>query len=207
MRKQRNDLDDLTNQKFGRLTVVNYAGTDKHQKRVWQCLCDCGNQSEVTTTHLRLGKTQSCGCLKIDIHTTHNDSKSLEYFAWRSMRNRCFDQNNRYYAKYGGRGIGVCLRWEDYANFITDMGRKPSKAHSLERNDNDGGYTPENCKWATKAEQARNRSITVWIEYGGKRMLVQDWANELGMPYTTLYSRLRNGWSVDRAFSTPKKGL
>lgn len=207
MRKQRNDLGDLAGQTFGRLTVRHYAGIDKHQKRVWNCTCSCGNQVSVTTTQLRLGKTQSCGCLKTDTHTKHGDIASLEYHAWRSMRSRCTNESNRHYANYGGRGIKVCQRWEVYENFLSDMGRKPTKTHSLERNDNDGDYTPENCKWATKSEQTRNRSVSVWIEYGGKKMLVQDWATELGLPYTTLYSRIRNGWTVERAFNTPKKGL
>lgn len=205
MRKQRNDLGDLTGQTFGRLTVRCYVGTDKHQKRVWNCACSCGNLTDVTTTQLRLGKTQSCGCFKTDLHTTHGDCESPEYYAWRSMRNRCEDPSTKYFDKYGGRGIAVCQRWSEYQNFLDDMGRKPSKQYSLERENNDGNYEPANCKWATKSEQTRNRSVTVFVEHAGRRMLVQDWAKELGMPYTTLYSRLRNGWSIDRAFNTPKK--
>ncbi len=123
------------------------------------------------------------------------------------MRNRCKDQNTKYYEKYGGRGIKVCGRWENYLNFLSDMGRKPTKNYSLDRIDNNGDYTPENCRWATKSEQNKNRSVTVWIEHKGKTMLVQDWALEVGLPYSTLYARLRNGWNIDRALNTPKKGV
>ena len=207
MRKQRNDLGEMIGLKFSKLTVVSSAGVDKHQKRIWSCICECGNTTVVATTQLRLGKTQSCGCFKTEVHTIHGDHKSLEYYAWRSMRNRCKDQNTKYYGKYGGRGIKVCERWENYLHFLADMGRKPTKSHSLDRIDNDGDYTPENCRWATKSEQTKNRSTTVWLEHEGKKMLVQDWANEVGLPYTTLYARLRNGWDVARALNTPKKGL
>ena len=207
MRKQRANLIDLTNKKYGRLTVVGYSGIDKHQKRRWDCICSCGNKTNVATTPLLLGKVQSCGCLKIELKIKHGDSDSLEYFAWRSMRNRCTSSTNPFYDKYGGRGIKICERWSDYNNFLFDMGRKPTKLHSLERIDNDGDYTPENCKWATKSEQTRNRRITIKIKHDGKEMLIQEWAKELGFPYSTLYMRLRNGWSIDRAFNTQKKGL
>lgn len=207
MRKQRDDLGNLIGKKFGRLTVSEYVGTDKHQKRVWSCICDCGKQTEVTTTQLRLGKTQSCGCFKTDTHTTHGDSTSLEYFAWRGMRNRCEDKNNRYFPRYGGRGIQVCERWDVYANFLDDMGRKPTKSHSLDRINNDLDYTPDNCRWATKVEQTRNRNMTKWIEFNGKRQLLCDWANDLGVDYRVLYQRIRLGWSIEKALTTKKRGL
>lgn len=207
MRKQRNDLGEMIGLKFSKLTVTSGAGVDKHQKRIWNCICECGNKTVVATTPLRLGKTQSCGCLKTETHTIHGDHKSLEYYAWRSMRNRCKDQNTKYYEKYGGRGIKVCGRWENYLNFLSDMGRKPTKNYSLDRIDNNGDYTPENCRWATKSEQNKNRSVTVWIEHEGKKMLTQDWALEVGLSYSTLYARLRNGWSIKRALNTLKKGM
>lgn len=207
MRKQKSNLGDLTGQKFGKLTVVSYAGTDKHQKRRWNCQCECGKPNIVSTTSLRLGKVQSCGCYFAETHTKHGDHRALEYFAWRSMKARCTDAGVRYYEKYGGRGIKVCERWLDYENFLSDMGRKPTKAHSLDRIDNDGDYTPENCRWATKSEQTRNRSTSVWITFNGKTQLMGDWAAELGISYRVLYQRVRIGWTVERAFTTPVKGL
>lgn len=206
MRKQKSNLGDLTGMKFGKLAVASYAGLDKHQKRIWNCLCDCGNVSIVTTTQLRLGKTKSCGCYSAETRTKHGDHRTLEYFTWRSMKARCTDPGVRYYEKYGGRGIKVCERWLNYENFLSDMGRKPSKAHSLDRVDNDGDYTPENCRWATKSEQTRNRSTSVWIEFNGKSQLMGDWAAELGISYSVLYMRVRKGWTVERAFTTPVKG-
>lgn len=207
MRKQRSDLGDLIGQKFGKLTVTSYAGTDRHRKRIWSCACSCGNESIVSTTQLILGKTQSCGCYLVEAHTKHGDHKSLEYYAWGSMRKRCESPGAKFYEKYGGRGIKVCNRWQSYENFLGDMGRKPTKNHSLDRIDNDGDYTPENCRWATKSQQTRNRSASVWIEFNGKTQLMGDWAAELGINYHALYQRVRKGWTIERAFTTPAKAM
>ncbi len=131
-----------------------------------------------------------------------DDFKTKTYQVWADMRNRCFNDRNKRYKDYGGRGIGVCPRWSEYTNFLLDMGECP-QGLALDRIDNDGNYEPGNCRWATAKEQSRNRRTNNWIEYEGKRMIVYDWAKHLGIRVLTLRARLRRGWSIERAFNKP----
>lgn len=147
----------LAGQKFGRLTALERVGT-KRNCAVWRCSCECGGAKIVGSDQLRRGQTQSCGCLRTEALTVHGDCKSSEYKAWTQMKGRCNNANGKNWKDYGGRGITVCVRWQNsYADFLADMGRKPSPQHSLDREDNDKGYSPDNCRWATKKEQVRNR--------------------------------------------------
>lgn len=119
------------------------------------------------------------------------------------MRNRCRNPKYPMYHRYGGRGIVVCERWNDFANFFADMGPRPSPSHTLERINNDGNYEPGNVRWATTAEQNRNTGQNVLLTFGGKTQTMIDWAIELGMKYSTLQSRIWKGWTVERALTTP----
>ena len=136
----------------------------------WVCICDCGNENIVPMSSLRAGNSTSCGCYLEECRIgnerslTHGDARrdaiAPEFHTWRAMRRRCQDPNDRDYQDYGGRGISVCDRWSSYENFIADMGRKPSKWHSIDRYpDNDGNYEPGNCRWATASQQRRNTRI------------------------------------------------
>jgi hypothetical protein len=130
-----------------------------------------------------------------------------EYIAWASMISRCYSPSQTVYKNYGGRGITVCKQWRDsYPTFLADMGKKPSPLHTLDRIDNAGNYTPGNCRWATKREQAENRMDSIWITYKGKRKVLKAWARYLDVNYAALRDRYLRGWTVKRMIETPLKG-
>lgn len=129
-----------------------------------------------------------------------------EYRAWVAMRHRCYVKTTRDYANYGGRGITVCERWrESYDNFLADMGCKPSPRHSIDRIDNFGPYSPENCRWATQSEQNRNRRSCRLLEFQGRTQTLVAWVEEYGLTRQTVSYRLRRGWSLGRALTTPRR--
>lgn len=204
-------FENLSDQPFGRLKVKRYVGKEgKHQ--FWQCDCKCGKSVKVSSNHLKSGHTQSCGCHSRDMaartHTKHghaiNHKLSPEYRTWRNMINRCTNPKTTRYENYGGRGITVCSHWHVFGSFLEDMGKKPSDKYSLERRDNEKGYEPDNCYWATPAQQARNRRSSHRIAYNGEHKTLADWADSTGIPYATLNKRINKlGWEIDRALTTP----
>lgn len=154
---------DITGQRFGRWTVIALHAKPSRIKpthnSLWLCVCDCGNKSIVDSTFLRLGKSQSCGCLKTERHTKHGHAGShptATYHSWTGMWQRCTNPDNPGYSNWGGRGIKVCERWRSFENFLADMGTKPS-GYTIERIDNDGNYEPGNCTWIPKSEQWKNK--------------------------------------------------
>ena len=153
---------NLTGHRFGRLVAIKRNGIDQHsQNALWLCQCKCGNKTTVSTSLLRTGNTKSCGCLRRELITKHGDSNppAREYCCWRMMLQRCRNPKNPRYKLYGARGITVCERWNKYENFLADMGRCPSGL-TLDRIDNNKGYHPGNCRWATWKEQQNNRRDT-----------------------------------------------
>jgi len=122
------------------------------------------------------------------------------YLSWREMLRRCYQSGNKSYAHYGARGIRVCRRWLDLRNFVADMGMKPPGL-TIERIDNNKGYSPKNCKWATRQEQARNRSNNHFIAHGGKTLCITDWAKELGITQSAINHRISSGWTEIEAIS------
>lgn len=124
---------------------------------------------------------------------------SAEYRVHSSMLTRCTNPKHKSFDAYGGRGIAVCVRWHDFANFLADMGPRPSSTHSIERRDVNGDYEPGNCVWATSTEQSRNRRDNVVLAHDGMSLCVADWGERLGLNPTTILGRLARGWPVDRA--------
>lgn len=140
--------------------------------------------------------------------TKHGESitgkKTAEYQTWERMKNRCHNANATHYPYYGGRGIVVCDRWrDDFSAFLADMGRRPSASHSIDRIDNDGPYSPENCRWATRSEQMRNNRNTRWVEFNGERRTVSEWSAITGLNETTIAARLDRGCTAEQALTNP----
>ena len=133
----------------------------------------------------------------------HGGHGTLTYARWKSMMQRCNDPAAANFKRYGALGVTVCERWRDFPSFLTDMGACPDKSMTLDRVRNELGYEPGNCRWASKTDQNRNRTAHLMLEFGGESKVASVWAEEFGLPAKTLYSRLRNGWTIERALTTP----
>lgn len=195
---------DMTGQRYGRLSVIEMAGHNKHRQRLWRCVCDCGETTEVLGFLLRQEQTRSCGCLAreaiANVNKKHGKSGTQIFNVHSAMMDRCYMQTNHAYKNYGGRGITVCGRWHDFENFYADMGDKP-KGMTLERIDNHGPYSPDNVRWASYKDQANNRRSNVVLEFQGRKQTMQQWSDEMGLKIQTVWARLNRGWSVDRALT------
>lgn len=206
---------DLSGKVFGRLTVIS-RGENNKRRVTWNCACSCGNNTNVDANKLNNGHTQSCGCLQREKarsanikhgHSAYpnNGRPTKEYNTWALMIRRCSSKStNKRDGAYVKRGITVCDSWkEDFFNFINDMGFAPSKSHSIDRIDNNLGYSKENCRWATAKEQGRNKSNTSFITANGKTLPVTQWSEETGIPYKRIHARIKRGWSAEKAVNTP----
>lgn len=207
----------MIGQRFGRLIIVADAGRvlqpSGQSKKIWECLCDCGKKVIVRQGKLRSGITKSCGCFRVDntieMRTTHGKHGTAEFNILQGIKQRCFNTNSDAYKHYGGRGITVCDRWlgkDGLEQFIADMGLRPSPQHTIDRKDNDKGYSPENCRWATAKEQANNTRRNTFIEFNGETKTLSDWATTYGIKGPTLCQRLyRSKWTIEKALTTPIK--
>ena len=205
---------DISKQRFGRLIAIRFLSKAPKSHSKWLCQCDCGKQAIVSIDHLSTGHTKSCGCLEIESKrlslmthgNTANKYQTPEYTSWRNMLNRCKKDSGRDYIHYKGRGIKVCDRWkESFQNFLSDMGKKPSKGMSIDRINNNGDYEPGNCRWANQTMQSNNMSTNRLIELNGKRQTVSLWGRELGLNPASIRYRLDIGWSPELALTTPMK--
>ncbi len=202
-------FQDLTGMRFGRLTVSGLVGRNNSKALLWECKCDCGRVSRPTSANLKSGTSASCGCFRIEIRSIKNPdapSKTCEYHAWESMKQRCTCKNHKAYHRYGGRGITICDRWlNSFANFLADMGARPSKNHSLDRINNELGYFKDNCRWATKKEQSRNTSVNKYITYNGMTLTVAEFADKWGIDQKILHKRIDRGWDIKEALEKPPR--
>lgn len=186
------------------LVVVSMAGRDVNKNALAVVRCVCGTEKTTPVSALKYGRTTSCGkCSKrnnIKHGHVRQEHKAREWKIWTGMRKRCENPRYKGFMDYGGRGITICDRWKDYRNFIEDMGPCPP-GFTLERKDNEQGYSKENCKWATPKEQARNRRNTHLIEINGTSKPVATWAEESGLNRGTIIRRAGKGWPQDRILS------
>lgn len=201
---------DLTGQRFGRLVVEGFAYKAKDGHSMWKCRCECGKVKVVNGTSLKLGKSQSCGCLHNELlsdrNFKHGGRNTRLYYIWCGMIERTETENQVSYKNYGGRGIKVCEEWRISFEKFRDWALKHGYQDELtiDRIDVNGNYCPKNCKWSTAKEQARNKRNNAKITYKGKTQALAQWSEELGIRQETLWHRLNTlGWPVEKTFETP----
>lgn len=202
-------LVDISGKRFGRLVAQHRVGDETDGAR-WLFQCDCGRTKVIRSKDVRRGATSSCGCISSENttarNTKHGHAKrgrlSPEMMTWVGMMSRCEYRNGTAYDRYGGRGITVCARWRSFAAFLEDMGERPPGT-SIDRIDNDAGYSPENCRWATASEQARNKRNTLMLEHDGQTLPLATWAERTGINYGVLARRISLGWTPERVITQP----
>jgi len=191
---------NLSGQKFGKLTVISRAESNKHGNVRWNCECNCGTSTTVQSGDLKNGHTTSCGCNK----KTHGMTHTKEYRIWSTMIQRTRNPNDHAYHDYGGRGIKVCDRWLLFENFFGDMGNAPGEEYSIDRINNELGYSPENCRWATRKQQCNNTRRNRLITYNGETKTLSQWAEAVGISAQVIWYRINKlGWEVEKTLTTP----
>jgi hypothetical protein len=210
---------DLTGQKFNMLTAVRFTKVSPGGQAYWLFRCDCGNEKEVRANHAKTGQIKSCGCSTSELMSQNGskhghykgDVATPEYSAWTQAKQRCHSPTHQSFFRYGARGIAMCDRWRDgdgglsgFECFIADMGLRP-EGGTLDRIDNDKGYSPDNCRWVSMKVQGRNRSDNLVIEFQGEKICATEAAEKVGLRAGLVIQRLRRGWSVKRALKPPNK--
>lgn len=202
-----NRLEDLSGQKFGKLTAISINHDTKDKRVRWNCICDCGSKTVVRACNLKSGEVKSCGCLANENSKTHGMTNTRLYRIYKKMYRRCYRPKTKYYENYGGRGITICSEWlgehgfEDFAKWSMENGYSDNL--SIDRKDNDKGYSPDNCRWATAKEQANNTRSTVFLTYKRETKSASEWSEITGIRQDTLTNRKRNGWTDEECIETP----
>lgn len=188
----------LVGQHINNILIINFDKMDSNRRSSWIVKCNCGKIFSIKLSCLWSG-TSSCGCLKINhAKVKHGKHKSRVYCVWIDMKQRCYNKNCNAYKNYGGRGIKICDKWLKFEGFYEDMGDRPPK-RTLDRIDVNGDYCKENCRWATTAEQARNKRNNVNITHNNKTQCLADWAKEYNLPLSILKYRIDNSWPIEIA--------
>lgn len=210
-------LIDLTGQRFGRLLVIGRAENPVGRKTKWICQCDCGKRTTVEAANLKSGRQKSCGCLRnekslIRIATYNKGHPSGRhkriYKIWLGMKNRCCRKNHETYPWYGGRGIRICEDWTDYEAFekwALSSGYGPNL--TIDRIDVNGDYTPENCRWITRKDQAYNRRDNHRLTFRGETLTITEWAKRIECTPTCIYYRLNAGWNLEEILTTKSRSV
>ena len=202
-------LIDLTGQRFGRLVVVERAES-KGKRTMWKCLCDCGNTKVVGAGNLKNGHTTSCGCVwhevvpevNRSINTRHGMSQTKLHKAWANMRYRCFNPRCKCYDNYGGRGITICDKWNEFEPFMEwALNNGFADGMSLDRIDVNGNYEPSNCRWVSWEVQENNKRNSSYLTLNGQTYTISEWARITGLKDSTIRERIKRGWTVEDALT------
>lgn len=195
---------DITGKRFGRLLAVEQTYTKKGQQ-YWMCICDCGTEKIIRKSHLISGRIKSCGCLLKDNMSGYKhglcNTRIMRIF--QGIKNRCYNKNEKAYKNYGGRNITICKEWLENSLLFYEWAKNNGykKGLTIDRIDNNKGYSPDNCRWTTYKQQARNTRRNLILEYRGKKKCLAEWCDFLGLDSRRTQERLKRGWSVERAFS------
>lgn len=197
---------DMAGWRFGKLLVLDRAPNNARGTSMWNCLCDCGERRLIEGTGLRAGRNKSCGCASPRFECSrfkkHGMSGTRTYSIWRGMHTRCTDPKASKAHLYVLKGIKVCERWNDFENFLADMGVAPDGL-TIDRIDGDRGYEPGNCRWADRITQGNNTSANHKLTINGRTQTISMWAREIGMKSNTIVYRIRRGWDAEKALTTP----
>ncbi|AIW03527.1 HNH endonuclease [Bacillus phage Moonbeam] len=199
---------NLVGRRFGKLVVLEFAGSNGDRKSTWLCKCDCGSTKIVVGVYMTQGKTRSCGCLGVSSRIKHGLSQERINKIYRGMVNRATNPNNAAYANYGGRGITICDDWlgeEDGPTNFYNWAKTSGYAEglTLDRENNNKGYSPDNCRWVTSKVQGNNRRTNVLLTFKGETKTLAEWSIALGGSRSLVGKRLEAGWSTERALETP----
>lgn len=207
-------LDDLTGKRFGRLVVISKSDKNNGGKTYWNCVCDCGNKCVVYANKLKSGETKSCGCIRKErlrnMTKTHGQRQTRIYGIYTNMKSRCNNKNMSEYHCYGGRGIKICEEWSGESGFENfyrwSMANGYNETLSIDRIDNNKDYSPENCRWATRIQQARNKNNNHKVLCNGKEYCISELLEiaKVKSP-ETIKRRLLYGWTVEEAINTKSK--
>lgn len=200
-------LIDLVNRQFGKWTVIERANNDKNGQRQWLCRCECGTLKIVAGRHLTSDKTHSCGCDKLNGARNpfykHGEKRTRLYGIWSGMKDRCYNSNNPFYNRYGGRGISICDEWRNnYPAFkVWALTNGYTENLTIDRRDNNGNYTPGNCRWTTRKTQCNNRCSTRKYKYNGVVASIKEHCENLGLNHNSVRTRLSRGWTFEEAIT------
>lgn len=205
-------FQDLTGQKFGRLTVIKRVENSRSKQIRWLCQCDCGNRKVILGNSLKTGKTLSCGCLHnsllIERTSIHKKSKTRLYGVWLRMKARCYNPKVKEYTLYGGRGIKICDEWKNnyisFYNWAMSNGydeKAKYKQCTIDRIDVNGNYEPSNCRWVNSIIQSKNKRSNFLVTYKNETHCLKDWSEILNIDYSVLHKRLKYlKWPVEKSF-------